>query len=132
MIQSMLRRLLLTLSLIVSFGLAQIGAVTHEISHYVDASALNQQQDYSENYQPNVDNSPAKNTANSAGKNNPAKHGHTCEKCVGYAELGGAISSSHILVSLAKTQNLLTSSQLQSFSATKPRTYSARAPPSFV
>ena len=118
----MLRRLLLTFSLIVSFGLAQIGAVTHEISHYADASTLNQQQDYS----------TAKNTANSAGKNNPATHGHTCEKCVGYAELVGAISSSHILVSLAKTQNLITSSQLQSFSATKPRTYSARAPPSFV
>jgi len=118
----MLRRLLLTFSLIVSFGLAQIGAVTHEISHYADASALNQQQDYS----------TAKNTANSAGKNNPAKHGHTCEKCVGYAELGGAISSSHIALLLTSTSNVISRSQLQSFSATKPRTYSARAPPCLV
>jgi len=124
----MLRRLLLTFSLIVSFGLAQIGAVTHEISHYADASALSQQQDYSENYQPDVD----KNTANSAGKNNPAKHGHTCEKCVGYAELGGAISSSHIALLLTSTSNVISRSQLQSFSATKPRTYSARAPPCLV
>ena len=125
----MLRRLLLTFSLIVSFGLAQIGAVTHEISHYADASTLNQQQDYSET---NADNSTAKNTANSAGKNNPATHGHTCEKCVGYAELGGAISSSHIALLLTSTSNVISHSQLQSFSATKPRTYSARAPPCLV
>jgi hypothetical protein len=128
----MLRRLLLTFSLIASFGIAQIGAVTHEISHYADASALNQQQDYSGNYQPDVDSIAAKNTANSAGKNNPATHGHTCEKCVGYAELGGAISSSHIALLLTSTSNVISHSQLQSFSATKPRTYSARAPPCLV
>ncbi len=118
----MLRRLFLTFSLITSFGLAQIGAVTHEISHYADASALNQQQDYS----------TAKNTANSAGKNNPAKHGHTCEKCVGYAELDGAISSSHIALLLTSTSNVNSLSQLHSFSAGKPLTYSARAPPCLV
>ena len=120
----MLRRLLLTFSLIVSFGFAQIGAVTHEISHYADSNAQTQQQNYNKNYN--------KNYSQSTDKSSPASHNHTCEKCVGYAELGGAISSSHIALSLANTQNLLTSSQLQSFSATNPRTYSARAPPSLV
>ena len=116
----MLRRLLLTFSLIVSFGFAQIGAVTHEISHYADSNAQSQQQNYNKNYSQSTD------------KSSPASHNHACEKCVGYAELGGAISSSYIALSLANTQNLLTSSQLQSFSATNPRTYSARAPPSLV
>jgi len=116
----MLRRYLLTFSLIASFGLAQIGAVTHEISHYAETNAQTQQQDYN------------KNSDQSTDKSSPASHSHTCEKCVGYAELGGAISSSHIALSLANIQNLLTSSQLQSFSATKSRTYSARAPPSLA
>lgn len=116
----MFRRLLLTFSLIVSFGLAQIGAVTHEISHYADANAQSQQQDFN------------KSADQSNDKSSPASHSHTCEKCVGYAELGGAISSSHIALSLANTQNLLSSSHLQSFSATKSRTYSARAPPSLA
>ncbi len=112
----MLRRLLLTFSLIVSFGLAQIGAVTHEISHYTDASAENQQEDYNKNSK----------------QSNQPSHNHTCEKCVGYAEIGSAISSSHIALSLASTPIPITSSQLQNFTTTKPRTYSARAPPSLV
>lgn len=112
----MLRRLLLTLSLIVSFGFAQIGAVTHEISHYTDASAQSQQQDYSKNSKPS---------------NQPA-HNHTCEKCVGYAELGNALSSNHIAITLAGAPNLLASSCLQTSIATKPRTYSARAPPTLA
>ena len=128
----MLRRLLLTFSLIVSFGLAQIGAVTHEISHYADAVEQSQQQDYSKNDVLHIGNRTAKNTTNNAGKNNPTTHGHTCEKCVGYAELGGAISSSHIALLLTSTSNVISHSQLQSFSATKPRTYSARAPPCLV
>src|SRR5450830_1919584 len=116
----MLRRLLLTFSLIVSFGFAQIGAVTHEISHYTDASAQNQQQDYSKN-----------SRKNSKPSNQPA-HNHTCEKCVGYAELGNAISSGHLAITLAGAPNLLASSCLQTFIATKPRTYSARAPPALA
>jgi len=112
----MLRRLLLTFSLIVSFGFAQIGAVTHEISHYTDASAQKQQQDYNKNSKPS---------------NQPA-HNHTCEKCVGYAELGNAISSSHLAITLAGIPNPLASSCLQTSIATKPRTYSARAPPTLA
>ncbi len=112
----MFRRLLLTFSLIVSFGFAQIGALTHEISHYTDASAQNQQQDYNKNSKPS----------------NQPSHNHTCEKCVGYAELGNAISSSHIAITLTDAPNLLASSCLQTSIATKPRTYSARAPPTLA
>jgi len=120
----MLRRLLLTFLLIVSFGFAQIGAVTHEISHYAEANAQTQPQDYNQNSELGAD----KNT----NQNNPASHGHTCAKCLSYAELGGVISSNHIALCLENSLTHLTSSQLQSFSANKPHTYSARAPPSFA
>ncbi len=43
----MLRRLILTLSLVASFGLAQIAAVSHELSHYVEANAEHTQQNHS-------------------------------------------------------------------------------------
>jgi hypothetical protein len=112
----MLRRLLLTFSLILSFGFAQIGAVTHEISHYTEASAQNQQQDFNKN---------------SKSSNQPS-HSHTCEKCVGYAELGNAISSGHIAITLAGAPNLLASICLQTSIAAKPRTYLARAPPTLA
>lgn len=116
----MLRRLLLTFSLIALFGLAQIGAVTHEISHYADIGAQSQQQNNNNNTQKSTD------------KNSSSTHGHTCEKCVSYAELGGAISNSPIALSLADTKNLLSSGTLQIFTAAKLYSYSARAPPSLV
>lgn len=116
----MLRRLLLTFSLVILFGLGQIGAVTHEISHYAEASTQSQQQ--------NSNNNADKSTP----KNSSTTHGHTCEKCVGYAELSGAISSSHIALSPISSKTPLSSKQLQSFTASKPSTYSARAPPSLA
>lgn len=120
----MLRRLLLIFSLVVSFGLGQIGAVTHEISHYADASTQSQYQNSPNNAQSNDQKSADKNSSNT--------HGHTCEKCVSYAELGGAIASSHIVLFLTDAKNLASSSLLKSVTATKLHPYSARAPPSLV
>jgi len=42
----MLHRFTLIFSLIVSFGMAQIGALTHEISHHTNPAAQNQQLDF--------------------------------------------------------------------------------------
>ena len=119
----MLRRLILTFSLIALFGLAQFGAVTHELSHYYsDATAQNQQQDYNDNSGQNNKNNP----------NNLAPHNKVCEKCVSYAELGNAVSSTHAVLPLAITTNLLIISRLQTFSHIKSRTYLARAPPTLA
>lgn len=119
----MLHRLIFSLLLIASFGFAQIGALTHEISHYTDATAQNQQQDFN--------NSANKNSGKNANNNqrNQEPHNQVCEKCVSYAELGNAVSSSHVALALTISTHLLSSSSLSTFLATKPRHYSARAPP---
>jgi hypothetical protein len=109
----MLRRLILTLSLVASFGLAQIGAASHELSHYAEASVEHTQQNHSKNTNPS----------------NQSSHHHSCAKCLGYAELGHAVTSSLIAFTLTSTQNSPTSLCFDSTTASNPRTYSARAPP---
>lgn len=64
----MLRRLLLTLTLALLFGLGQQGAATHAISHLADWQQ-DQQQDKS-------------------------GHAPVCDKCVVYAELASALAGS--------------------------------------
>jgi len=112
-ISKMLQRLILILSLIASFGLAQIGAISHELSHYADTSVQFQQVNNDEN----------------ANKRGQPAHNHHCEKCLSYAALGNAVTSSHITFTVASTQNRLTSHQRNSTGVSKLRTYSARAPP---
>ena len=109
----MLRRLILTLSLVASFGLAQIGAVSHELSHCVEASVEHTQQNHSKNTSPS----------------NQSSHNHSCAKCLGYAELGHAVTSS--LIAFTITSNLISPTRLcfDSTTASNPRAYSARAPP---
>ena len=112
----MLRRLILTLSLVASFGLAKIGAVSHELSHYAEASVEHTQQNHSKN------NSP----------NNQSSHNHSCAKCLGYAELGNAVTSCQFIFTLTSIPNLPTSSWFDSAPTSNPRAYSARAPPALA
>ena len=109
----MLRRLILTLSLVASFGLAQIAAVSHELSHYVEANAEHTQQNHSKNTSPS----------------NQSSHNHSCAKCLGYAELGHAVTSSIIAFTITSTQNSPTRLCFDSNTASNPRAYSARALP---
>ena len=112
----MLRRLILTLLLIASFGLAQIGAVSHELSHYAEASVEHTQQNHSKN------NSP----------NNQSSHNHSCAKCLGYAELGNAVTSCQFIFTLTSTPSLPISSFFDSSIASYHRAYRARAPPTLA
>ncbi len=120
----MLHRLILNLLLIVSFGFGQMSAFTHEFSHYADAVTANQSQDSNINF-------------NLASQEKPSQHKQTphnqvCEKCVTYAELGNIISSSHAAFMATAMTNLAITSSLQTTSFTKPRNYSARAPPTLA
>ena len=112
----MLRRLILTLSLVASFGLAQIGAVSHELSHCVEASVEHTQQNHSKNTSPS----------------NQSSHNHSCAKCLGYAELGHAVTSSIIAFTITSTKNSPNRPCVDSTTASNPRAYSARAPPVFA
>lgn len=121
----MLHRLILTLSLIVSFGFAQIGAITHELSHYADATALGQQQSLTQQ-------NPDAQSFNKNNKNPQAPHNPVCEKCVSYAELGHVISGSHIALVTVVASHLFINSDRTTLSLLKPRNYSARAPPALI
>ena len=112
----MFRRLILTLSLVASFGLAQIGAASHELSHYIEASVEHTQQNQSKNTNPS----------------NQSTHNHSCSKCLVYAELGHAVTSSVIAFTITSTQNSLNRLCFDSTTAINPRAYSARAPPVFA
>ena len=109
----MLRRLILTLSLVASFGLAQIGAVSHELSHFAEANEQASQQNHSKNANPS----------------SQSGHNHSCAKCLGYAELGHAVTSSIIAFTITSTKNSPNRPCVDSTTASNPRAYSARAPP---
>lgn len=101
----MLRRYLLSLSLILLFAFGQQGAAIHEISHYADLSAAQQQQD--------------KSTA----------HTSFCDKCLVYGELASAINVAYFSPALLSHQ--FETTQHYAASPCHPATdaYSARAPP---
>ncbi|MGZ8261672.1 MAG: hypothetical protein ACXW11_10725 [Methylotenera sp.] len=115
----MLHRFTLIFSLIVSFGMAQIGALTHEISHHTNLAAQNQQQDLNKN--------SSKNS-----QNDQTQHNQVCEKCISYAELGNLIQSADLAISTFVGTNPRIYPDLQTSSHAKPRTYTARAPPTLA
>lgn len=116
----MLNRLFFALTLILSFGMAQIGAVTHEISHYSDIYAKAQ-------------NSAADKSSLKPGKSSePITHHQVCEKCIGYAQLGHMANGTQMPLPAIDASTIFYSPVGLNTPYAKLRTYSARAPPSFV
>ncbi len=99
----MLQRLSLHFLLIFLFAFTQIGAATHEISHYSDAVKQHQQD-----------------------KNTPAEQ---CEQCVAYAQLASGLQSQPFV--LPFFDGHFASAAYYFFNdSTSPLTaYAARAPP---
>ena len=116
---------MLNLLLIISFGFGQVGALTHEFSHYNDTASLNQQLSLNQTSQ----NQPNKDEPS---QHKQAPHNQVCEKCISYAELGSAISNGHSTFTATPSVNLIIVSHLLTLSPTKPSTYSARAPPTLA
>jgi outer membrane lipoprotein-sorting protein len=121
----MLHRLMLNLLLIVSFGFGQIGALTHEFSHYSDTASLNQQLSFNQTSQ-------SSSSKDEPSQHKQAPHNQVCEKCISYAELGSAISNGQSAFIATPSVNLVIVSPLLTLSPTKPSTYSARAPPTLA
>jgi hypothetical protein len=116
----MFQRLLLAFSVIVSFGFAQIGAVTHEISHYGDTKSQSLQ---------SLHNSASQNSSADITPDNQAPHNQVCEKCFSYAELGHAVQNAAITLAIAVSSQHYINSDFATSSYAKLRSYSARAPP---
>ena len=117
----MFQRLLLSFSLIVSFGFAQIGAVTHEISHYGDTKSQSQPQ--------NLQTSANQSSPDDLTPDKQVPHNQVCEKCFSYAELGHAVQNAAITLAIAISSQHYLNSDFAKSSYAKLRTYSARAPP---
>jgi hypothetical protein len=102
----MLRRLTLTFALALVFGLGQMGAAVHEISHYADLSPASQKQ-----------------------KQDQAPHSDVCGQCLSYSNLANALSVSYFIpptLAVGFEAIVFNASNHQSPTLTS---YSARAPP---
>ena len=115
----MLQRLLLTFLLIASFGFAQMGAVTHEISHYAELNLHNPAADSAQNL-------------NAESQKNHGQKNHTCEKCVGYTGLGHAVASSPLLLPVAANESHTHTADAAIVTLSTRFNYCARAPPTLV
>ena len=120
----MLHRLIFAFTLIVSFGVAQIGAVTHEISHYGDTKSQSQSQDFHKN--------SSQNSQNDLAPDNQLPHNQVCEKCFSYAEIGHAVQNADFILPITVSSQRYLNSDSANSTYAKLRSYSARAPPTFA
>ena len=123
---NMFKRFSVHLALIFLFAFAQIGAVTHGISHIEDLAKHNQ-------------------AKHNQAKHNHAKHNHAkysqqgqnthseqCEQCISFAKIAGGLSAQSFVFPVLQVNStgnirLQTQASSQSLSA-----YSARAPPTIT
>jgi hypothetical protein len=102
----MLKRFTLNFVLIFLFAFAQIGAVTHEISH-IDDLLKHSQQD--------------QNT-----------HSEQCEQCLSFAKIAGGLQSQTFVFSLLETEFFPATFHHNNDSTLTHTAYAARAPPYFI
>ncbi len=100
----MLRRLILTFALALVFGLGQMGAATHEISHYANLNPASQKQDQ-------------------------APHSEVCGQCLSYSNLANALSASYFTPPSLATGFEAALFNTSSHHSPTLTSYSARAPP---
>ena len=98
-------RLILLVCLAFSVLFAQQGAVLHALSHFADSAPAQSQQD----------------------KHLP--HSPACDKCVVYAGIGSAASSSPPVFATRETTAVIAAVMFLLFFSTPLRTYLSRAPP---
>ena len=105
----MFKRLSIHVALVFLFAFAQIGAVTHEISHFEDLVKHNQ----------------AKHS-----QQDQNTHSEQCEKCISFAKIaGGLVTQGFVLPALQAS--FIGSTQLSTQPSSQLHTaYAARAPPS--
>lgn len=100
----MLRRLFLTISLALLFGLGQQGVAVHAISHLADEQRESQHDQKSH-------------------------HLSFCDKCVVYAELAGAVGAGSPFLPAADVRHVLVDHRRYAAASFALHPYSARAPP---
>jgi hypothetical protein len=99
----MLKRVFLSLALMIMFAFAQTGAVLHEVSHYSDSTPSKQQ--------------------------DKVPHSPVCEKCVSYGELAHALDAQFSALPHMLGVQILSAYQLYTHTPALSYAYAARAPP---
>ena len=100
----MFKRFGIHLALIFLFAFAQIGAVTHEISHAEDFAKHSKQ--------------------------DKSTHSEQCEQCINFAKIASGLASQSFVLPVLPT-SFIRSTQLLNFALSQRHTaYAARAPPS--
>jgi hypothetical protein len=105
----MFKRLSIHIALVLLFAFAQVGAVTHEISHIEDGIKHSQQ---------------------APSKQDQSTHSEQCEQCISFSKIaGGLVTQSFIVPTLQAS--FIACTTLSTTSSTQTHTaYAARAPPS--
>lgn len=109
----MFKRLSIHLALIFLFAFAQIGVVTHEISHV----------------EGHINHNQVKHSQQDPTEQHKDIHSEQCEQCISFAKIaGGLVAQSFVLPILQAS--FISSSQLETQTTSQPHTaYAARAPP---
>lgn len=103
---AMLKRFGLHIALIFLFAFAQIGVVTHEVSHLEDFTKHNQQD---------------QNT-----------HSEQCDQCISFAKIASGLQSKAFTFHFAPVQFSTVAFTQAGFSSPTHAAYAARAPPQFL
>ena len=100
----MFKRFGIHLALIFLFAFAQIGAVTHEISHFKEVANHNQQD---------------QNT-----------HSEQCEQCISFAKIAGGLVAQSFVLPVLQASFIASIPHSTQFLSQPHTAYAARAPPS--
>ena len=119
----MLQRLLIAFSLIVSLAAAQVGAISHELSHYQNINAALQAA--SGQY----DQAAAKSSSEPL---DSLPHTQVCEKCVSYAEASPLLYQNTIASFSDPGRQHFVDAITHSYQTSFAAAYAARAPPSLA
>ena len=105
-------------ALIFLFAFAQIGAITHEISHIKDYVKHSQQ-----------DSNKQKTSKQDPSKQDQNTHNGQCVQCISYAGVVGGLQSQALVIHLVPTEYVATAFNHPTYSPFTLTSYSARAPP---
>ena len=108
----MLKRFSIHFALIILFAFAQVGAITHEISHFSD---------YKQSQQDSSQQDPSKQDKNT--------HGEQCKQCISYAEVAGGLVGEPFVSPVINNHFVAEAHYNFSSQSFLNTPYSARAPP---
>lgn len=105
----MFKRLSIHIALVLLFAFAQIGAVTHEISHIEDSVKHSQQ---------------------APSKQDQSTHSEQCEQCISFAKIAGGLVTQSFVLPILQTSFIASTPLSNQPSSQLYTAYAARAPPS--